>query len=538
MLPINGYLRDSVLVNSTPSGVELRFSVWSIELPSALLESSKKITAFFRREISSSALESECDNVRNLVSVLSHQGCLIPEYHKDAYRLSEVKPLYISFCNESYGRYYAHGLWTAMRTGEIPVSIIRQWISRTYFLSRFAGVTASAASRSGPTSEIKLTFLKSAVEEYSHCEDYYHPPATLFSPDLGYINGIAPAPCFVAFDQQMLRIAQRDWLAHLFVALFQERTAQFRDGAHRLYSRVEEQLGMPGLFNGWRTHISFDEENSHEGDLDSLFEQDIEVSYAQLQEAFDEASLTIDLLADGLEEVLHLGSDGRNPRASAAHNVLGSHQIEGIRCLSGVSEYEIKATNPSDLAIELTELVDSTPSGLNFLSSAAAFFYHQMESCLVALSTECLENCETHDEIIYVGKILETTLRCGLEYEPEPNAFEKSRRVIRNHLSCKARRPSEFTFVALLLLRLLEAGSRQSGRSNEIEVVCSITDSLTLAAHKLCSPEMGVEYLNEALSSLSMLEYAFELENSLRQPIRFAMGHYPAPQSFDVNRAA
>jgi thiaminase len=530
MLPIDGFLRDSVLVESTPTGVELRFSVWSIELPSALLDSSKKIAAFFRRELSSSALESECDNVRNLVSVLSHQGCLIPEYHKEAYRLSEVKSLYISFCNESYGRYYAHSLWKAMRADKIPVSIIRQWISRTYFLSRFAGVTASAASRSGPTSEIKFAFLKSAVEEYSHCEDYYLPPAALFPPDLGYIKGIAPAPCFVAFDQQMLRIAKKDWLAHLFVALFQERTAQFREGAHRLYSRIEEQLGMPGLFSGWRTHISFDEENSHEGDLDSLFEQDIEVSYEQLQEAFDEACLTLDLLTDGLEEVLHLGNDGRNPRASASNNFLRSHQIEGIRCLSGISEYAIKATNPSDLVIELTGLIESTPSGLCFLSAAEAFFYRQMECFLVALSTECLENCVTHDEIIYVGKILETTLRGGLKYEPAPNALEKASRVVRNHLSCKARRPSEFTFVNLLLLRLLEAGSRKSSRSNGLEVISSITDSLTLATQKLCSPEMGVDYLNEALSSLSMLEYALALENSARQPIRFAMGHNTALQ--------
>ena len=530
MLPINGYLRDSVLVNSTPSGVELRFSVWSIELPSALLESSKKLAAFFRREISSSALESECDNVRNLVSVLSHQGCLIPEYRKDVYRLSEVKSLYISFCNESYGRYYAHNLWAAMRTDEIPVSIIRQWISRTYFLSRFAGVTAAAASRSGPTSEIKYAFLKSAVEEYSHCEDYYCPPAALFPPDLGYTKGIAPSPCFVAFDQQMLRIAQRDWLAHLFVALFQERTAQFRDGAHRLYSRIEEQLCMPGLFNGWRTHISFDEENSHEGDLDSLFIQDIDVSYEQLQEAFDEASLAIDLLTDGLEEVLHLGSDGKNPRASAANNALRSHQLEGIRCLSGVSEYAIKATNPSDLAFELTELIQSTPNGLRFLSTTAAFLYRQIECCLVAFSTECLENSETHDEIIYVGKVLETALRGGLKYKPEPNALEKSRRVVRDHLSRTAKRPSEFIFVALLLLRLLEASSRQSGRSNEIKIICSITDSLILAAQKLCGPEMGIEYLNEALSSLAMIEYAHELENSSRQPIRFAMSHNTALQ--------
>lgn len=525
MLPINGYLRDSVLVNPTPTGVELQFSVWSIELPLALLESSEKLFSFFRREISSSELEGESSDVRNLLSVLSYQGCLIPAQAMSTYKLPEVKPLCISFCNEFYGRYYAHSLWKTMRSSDIPISIIRQWISRTYFLSRFAGVTASAASRSAPNSEIKLTFQKSAVEEYSHCEDYYYPPAKLFPREDGYICGISPAACFIAFDQQMLRIAQQDWLAHIFVALFQERTAQFRDGAHRLYLRVEEQLGLPGLFNGWRTHISFDEENSHAGDLEDLFEQDIAVSHEQLQRSFDEAALTIDLLIDGLEEVLRLGGGGKNPRASVSDNVLKAHHLEGIRCLSEVPEYTIMATNTSELAIELTELIASTSSGFNFLSRAAAFVSVEIEHCLVRLSTECLEYCESHDEIISVGGILEAALRAGVENKAEVGAFGRSGRVIQNFLSRKAKRPSEFIFVVLLFARLIEEGSRQSDQPVEMEVIRSIADSLRLVSKKSYKPEQVVEYMNEALCSIALLEYARTLEDSERKPTIFAVGH-------------
>lgn len=528
MLPTSGFLRDSVLVDSTPSAVELRFSVWSIELPRSLLASSKKVSAFFRREISSDALLDEPDNVRRLVSLLSYQGCLIPEYHKDAYGLSEVKALYISFCNESYGRYYAHSLWAAMRTEVIPVSTIRQWIARTYFLSRFAGVTASAASRNGPTPAIRSAFLKSAVEEYSHCEDYYLPPAALFSVDLAYMKGIAPAPCFIAFDQQMLRIAQEDWLAHLFVALFQERTAQFKDGAHRLYSRVEKQLGMPGMLDGWRTHISFDEENSHEGDLDNLFEQEIEVSYERLQDAFDEASLTVDLLIDGLDTVLHLGDSGTNPRVCVESSILKLPHIQGISCLSGVTEYAMKARNPHGMVIELAGLIERTSHGLKFLSESVAFFLHQVEYCFVALLTQCLENCEAHDEVIRIGNTLETALQCGLQYMPAPNALQKANRVIWNHLSYKVKRPSRFALALLLILRLLEAGSRKSIHSNAPQVVGPLKDALTLAVQKLCASETGDEVLNEVLSTLAMLEYAFELANSGRLPKKFALGHNTA----------
>lgn len=526
MLPTNGFLRESVLVDSNSSGVELRFSVWSIELPRSLLESSKKISAFFRREISSSALNDESDHVRNLLALLSYQGCLVPECNKDVYQLEEIKALYISFCNESYGRYYAHNLWASMRADVIPVSTIRQWISRTYFLSRFAGVTASAASQNGPTHEIRSAFLKSAVEEYSHCEDYYLPPSALFSSDLGYTKGIAPAPCFVAFDQQMLRIAQEDWLAHLFIALFQERTAQFKDGAHRLYLRVEEQLGMPGMLDGWRTHISFDEENSHEDDLGRLFEQQIEIPYEQLQDAFDEASLTVDLLIDGLDTVLHLGKSGINPRACAVANLLKSCHLEGVRSLLGVSDYTIKARTPSDLVTEITRLIEITPAGLSFLSTATVLFHHQIECCSVAHLTRCLENCETHDQVISIGKILETAIQCGLKYEPVPSALKKANRVVWNYFAYKTKRPSEFTLALFLLFSLLEAASRQSRIS--LELLGPLKEVLNVTVQKLCSSEMSNEYLNETLSSLAMLEYACELACSDRLPVRFALGHNTA----------
>ena len=530
MLPINGYLRDSVLVNSSPSGVELRFSVWSIALPIGLLESSPKLSAFFRREASSSELGSECEQVRNLIYVLFHQGCLIPANVKSIYQLPEVKPLYISFCNESYGRYYAHNLWTDMRSADILISIIRQWISRTYFLSRFAGVTASAASRNGPTQEIRSVFLKSAIEEYSHCEDYYRPPEALFPAGLGYTCGISAAASFLAFDHQMLRIAQQDWLAHLFVALFQERTAQFRDGAHKLYSRVEGQLGTPGLFNGWRTHISFDEKNSHEGDLDELFDQKLNISLDQLQLSFEEAALAIDLLIDGLDEVRRFGKAGMNPRAVASANVLQVCHLEGIQCLSGIFEHPIKAISIDALATEFAELVASTSKGSIFLTSSSVFLVTQIAHCLVSLTAECIENCETHDEIICLGNILDAGLKAGFKPEAEASALKKSNRVVRNFFHRKSKNPAGFAFSLLLLIRLTEAGLKLSDHPNEIGAMRLIAQSLETAVQQLGKSDLLVEYANEALSGISLLEYAYEKSDSAPNSRKFAVGLNTVPQ--------
>lgn len=188
-----------------------------------------------------------------------------------------------------------------------------------------------------------------------------------------------------------------------------------------------------------------------------------------------------------------------------------------------VSDYTIKAHTPYDLVTEFTRLIKSTPTGLSFLSTAKMFFHHQIEYCLVALLTQCLQNCETHDEVISIGKILEAAVECGLNYKPIPSALEKSNRVVWNHFSYKTKRPSEFTLTLFFLFSLLESGSPKSSAS--LHQLGPLDEVLTHSVQKLCRSEMIDKYLNELLSSLAMLEYAFELACSDRLPSRFALGH-------------
>ncbi|MGQ5524997.1 hypothetical protein ACUHMQ_17295 [Chitinimonas sp. PSY-7] len=510
MLPINGYLRDSVSINWLPSSVELIYSVWSIELPLRHFIPSKKLSAFFRREIPSSELADEHEQIQNLISVLSHQGCLIPEKAKKHYSLQEVKALYISFCNEFYGRYYAHPLWEVMRDDNIPNSVIRQWISRTYFLSRFAGVTAATASRNGPTTEVRSAFLKSAIEEYSHCEDYYLPPKALYPAELGYTSGIAPAASFIAFDQQMLHIAQQDWLAHLFVALIQERTAQFKEVANQLYERVEQQLDMPALFDGWRTHISFDEDNAHANDLDELFDQKLRIPVDRLQKSFDEASLTVELLTDGLDEVRRLGERSINPRANTSSLAVRPHHIQGIKCLSGISEYTFKAGSLNELTLELTALIAKTPQGATFLSNAADFLFSEIETSITEHLTACIEHCNTHSAIIYLGNVLAAASKSNLKPATKAIQMRKAGRIIRNYLSNQARNPTQFAFTLLLCLRLIDAGLSIATRSNNLSRLHSLTRMLEIAVVELGKEQAVVPGLNDALFTLTLIELAYE----------------------------
>lgn len=523
MLLTNSFLRETVHVIPSTDGIELRFSVWGIELPLAFTnDPNSRLTAFLQRQASSSDLSSEQQQIQKLLLLLSHQGCLVPASRQDLYQLSEVKALYISFCNEWYGRYYSHSLWETMRDREIPISILRQWVSRTYFLSRFAGVTASAASLNCPHPPVRQAFQKSAIEEYSHCRDYYSPPAQLFPASLGYAGDIEPLASFVAFDQQMLYIAKNDWLAHLFVALFQERTAKFRNGANQLYRRIEEQLGINGLFDGWRTHISFDEDHSHEDDLDHLFEQDISIPCEQLQRSFEEGALTIDLLVSGLSESLILGKRGINPRVAANSTALSAHHFAGLDCFSGITEYKFQATSAQELVNEVCAIVAREPNNHSILVKFWSFWLRLARSIIPDLTAECLSQCSAQSEIIAVGQILENFSRHSTYTCEELPSHKKAERVFRNHLSAKSKSSSDFSFVVFLLARLSEEGGKILKTSSE---KAASLDSLALAVDLLCDGVDVTHYLQEALVVISLMEFALSGNFLESQSPQFAMWH-------------
>ena len=523
MLLTNSFLRETVHIIPSKDGIELRFSVWGIELPLAFTnDPNSRFAAFLQRQASSSDLKSEQQPIQKLLLLLLHQGCLVPANRQEFYQLSEVKALYISFCNEWYGRYYSHRLWETMRDREIPISILRQWVSRTYFLSRFAGVTASAASLNCPYPPVRQAFQKSAIEEYSHCRDYYSPPVQLFPASLGYTAGIEPLASFVAFDQQMLYIAKNDWLAHLFVALFQERTAKFRHEANHLYCRIEDQLGIDGLFDGWRTHISFDEEHSHEGDLDHLFDQNISIPCEQLQRSFEEGALTIDILVSGLGESLLLGQRGINPRVTATSISIGAHHLAGLDCFSGITEYKFQAASAHELVNEICAIVAGEPNNHSILVKFSPFWLHLVRNIISNLTAECLSQCSAQSEIIAVGQILESFSRYSADTGEELPSHKNAVRVFRNHISARSRSSSDFAFVLFLLARLSEEGGRLYKMSAE---KIDLLDSLALAVDRLCDGVDVIHYLKEALAAISLMEFALSGDFLESQSPQFAMWH-------------
>ena len=528
MSPAQGYLRDSVEVRSTPQGVELRFSVWSLDVPRATLATHPRLAAFLRREIDAQALAADPPEATNLATVLDQQGCLVPATEKPHYSQEEVLRVGIGFCNETYGRYYGHPLWTAMRHLQIPFPLIRHWAARAYFRSRFAGVTAAAACLTAPDARLRDTFLKNTLEEYAHCEVFYRPPPPLFPHPLGYASGVAPTGSDLAFDHQMLYLARHHWLGHLLVALCQERTASFQENACQLYERVEKRLEMPNVLHGWRQHIELDKHCAHEADLYALLQHTGQTGHACLRDALDEASFTIDLLIDGLTDTLTQGMSGRNPRARVAGSHLLAQHVTGLTALSSVVGHVIRAERACGLIAELIELITGHPSGASWLADATPLMESLVERSVIRLALHSLTQANEHAEILCIGSVMDAAARDGLTLHDGATLADRPQRVLDNHLQHQARRPDEFAFHALLCLRLAETGRSSHHLGAASAKRPSLRAALTLAVDGMGDRLPLTHWVNAALDTLAVLEYALQMQRLAYPATHFSLGHRKA----------
>lgn len=113
-----------------------------------------------------------------------------------------------------------------------------------------------------------------------------------------------PLPSSLAFDQQMLRMAEDDWLGHVLVALFQETTASFYDQVREFYRAVEERYDLPGLFHAWLRHTEYDLDHDHAGRLAAVLDTNEEIDRAQLTRSLRQAHFTFSFLLRALDDVL------------------------------------------------------------------------------------------------------------------------------------------------------------------------------------------------------------------------------------------
>ena len=267
-----GFLRPTVLTQLTDVSLDLSFSFWQLSIPLQYARSDPSLESFLFRRASIHSVTDSRKETRNLLSLIEAQGCI-------SFKPSKVLPLTVvgkmfhSVIAEWYADYYSHPLWARLLNATITRHGLEAWILRTYYLSRSAGVTAARCAAICHIPHVREIFRRNSLEEFDHCERYYNVGALT--------STAAQTVSSLAFDQQMLYMAEHDWLAHVFIAFFQENTAAFSKNAKQLYDKLATKFELGGYFQPWKQHIGYDISQCHAAEFAAVFESDETVTFDQ-----------------------------------------------------------------------------------------------------------------------------------------------------------------------------------------------------------------------------------------------------------------
>src|ERR1043166_200513 len=452
-------LRSSVSVSNGDNSVDLQHGFWNLSFPSDWVASRPDLAAFLNGKCSFGQLEASDPKVQNVLALLDVTGCLTAE-KRDQYSYAEVGLIIERMAIEWHALYYSHPLWDLLRNGSIGRNGFVAWVLHNYHLSRSAGATAARGAIRSPHAEIRHLFLESALEEYSHCEEYY----CIDDDRLGVSNrdcrACIPLPSSLAIDQQMHRLAESDWLGHVMVGFFQESTASYFKKCCEFYSLVESNYGLPGFFESWKQHILLDLKYGHASAFkDAIDGMSGAVSLEALQHSLSEAAMTVHFLISALDEIVREDAFSRqvmlrapierldvdfdsNPLLRRFRPVdwmqMGPVQ-SSINGVARVSECMI----PKEESVPLSEW---NAEEVSFLVSAIAF------ATLIALS-----HSQSHEEVVGLGKIVEyLQAMLGKPIEHSPYSSKSPRALaIANFLTEEARHPPGYCVTVLLLAKVL-----------------------------------------------------------------------------------
>ncbi|MDP3859814.1 MAG: hypothetical protein Q8Q73_18800, partial [Stagnimonas sp.] len=360
------------------------------------------------------------------------------------------------------GVYFSHPFWTQLRECRLSHTQLFAWILRTYHLSRSAGPTAARGAVNSPNSAVRNAFLKSAIEEYAHCEIYYKPVHDRFGLMKDWVTELLPLPSSLAFDQHMSVMAEDDWLAHTVSAYFQEYTAGFRENAFALYDRLEAGYGLGGFFQGWKDHIGYDVEQTHADDFLDLIAGSERVDKNDLLRSIRAVSSTVEFLIGSLDELASIDADVdlKTLRVSPAllagkaaeTTVIGGAAL-ARSLLRAVGEEEIVEL----LAQHLNERLDRTK--IDWIRNVCL-----SDKFLEGEALRALSYASDHEGIVAIGAVCEA-LQEKSSSSDRPG-ISAGGLALRNFVRESARSPSTFLFLLNLIRRISDTPANEAGNAS------------------------------------------------------------------------
>lgn len=444
-----GFLRSSVRVGRGEDAWLVQHSIWELAIPAGVVDRDAELTAFLQRKRSARDLGELNTGGRNLIRLLSAQGCTTFDGTRSFYTLDEVRLVVESLVSQWYGLYFSHPFWAKLRAGQLSLAQVFAWVLRTYHLSRSAGPTAARGAVFSPTAGVREVFLKSAIEEYSHCEIYYKPLHARFGLTSHWITHLLPTPSGLAFDQHMSVMAEDDWLAHAISSYFQEYTAAFRENAFALYDRLERDYGLDGFFKGWKDHIGYDVDQTHADDFLDLFRGTETVSRTQLLRSIDAAAATVEFLIGALDEL-----------AETEPNLeIQAYRVSPVLVMQGAGETTVLGGAELSRSLLASNSQEALTNALaDFMKASCGepgSFLNQYIAAefMTGCAKRALSVASEHREIVNLGRFMENWGAVASEDQFD-TGLSVGGIAVRNFIRESTRSPERFLFLMHLFVAL------------------------------------------------------------------------------------
>ncbi len=295
-------MRDNVAVAEREDVAVITYAHWEVSLPRSFLAAHAPLQELLTRRRSRADLPQHPE-YDDLVRLLEAQGCFTSTERYAFYPLREVRRLFDPLRSAWYAAYYAHPLWGRLRTGTATRNELLAWVIHNYHISRAAGVVGARLAATAPEPAWRAFFRQDTLEEYWHCDAFYfvrHPSLAVADDE---VKGCVPLPSTFAFETHTLQVAERNPLAHLLIAYFQESSIAFYDDCLRFYEQVERAYNLPGFFRTWQQHMRLDQVHGHATGLADLFAHDTHVSAAAVDVALRDAWLAYWFLLRSLNDI-------------------------------------------------------------------------------------------------------------------------------------------------------------------------------------------------------------------------------------------
>jgi hypothetical protein len=401
-------LARAVQVAQTSHGIQISNAVGTLTLPAEFAEQEPA----FRQLLGGSPLvvqRQTSEALRHVLHAMSQQGCFRFDCPSQVSRRQLVE-LFEAFANRWYALYYQHPLWERLKSGQAPRPALVAWVLHNYHVSRSAGATDARCASAAHAQAVRTRFADNAIDEYAHCDDYFlvrHPGLAIPDAD---VKAAVPVPGSLAFDQNMLRLAERDWTAHSLVSLFQERSIQFYESIVDFYRRVESAYALPGYFDTWVAHMDLDRGEAHAERLGRFLDDDRELERAEAQEVAFGAATTFYFLLSAVGQLERATDDAPLLRRPVERGVISGRQSALCYGLFGASEHRLEHRDAARIAAEVAGWSAQVPAPT--LSPGDRAF---VRTSIAQLAFKALSYCRDHDAVMAWGFLAEVHRDCFKE---------------------------------------------------------------------------------------------------------------------------